>query len=125
MERTLFDPPEDDAELAGWRAAQPELPPTTIEDHGGTLEHQFAAFHAANPWVYDALRDMALELVHAGHPRVGIGMLFEVLRWRYMRSTVGSDFKLNNNWRSRYARLLAASEPELAEAFELRTLRTP
>lgn len=52
-------------------------------------------------------------------------MLFEVLRWQHAVSTDDptSPFLLNNNWRSRYARLIAEQEPDLHHAFELRELR--
>lgn len=90
-----------------------------------TIQEAFDRFHAANPWVYAELERMALELVRAGHRRIGIGMLFEVLRWRWLRATTdtGSTFHLNNNYRSRYARLLMA-HPELDDVFETRVVRT-
>jgi hypothetical protein len=93
-------------------------------EDGGSLTEQFIRFHRANPWVYDALVTLARDLVHRGHRRVGIGMLFEVLRWQYQMRTVGDDFKLNNNFRSRYARLIMGSEPDLADVFETRELRS-
>ena len=51
----------------------------TINAHGLSLEDQFNAFHAANPHVYSALRHLALDAARHGR-RLGIGMLFEVLR---------------------------------------------
>lgn len=103
----------------------PEFKRDYRHDAGMTIQEQFEAFHAANPWVYEALRRIALDLVHHGRCRIGIGMLFEVLRWHYWRATedAASDFKLNNNYRSRYARRLMAEEPELLEAFETRELK--
>lgn len=96
----------------------------TINAHGMTLDQQFEAFHAANPHVYEALRRLALDAARRGR-RLGIGALFEVLRWQYAMNTtdVDSDYKLNNNYRSFYARLLMEKEPELAGYFETRTLR--
>lgn len=88
-----------------------------------TLDERFAAFHAANPHVLDALEQLALDLVRRGRRRIGVGMLFEVLRWSSLR-TDGDEYRLNNSYRSRYARLLAASNADLAEAFEMRELRT-
>lgn len=91
---------------------------------GGSLDDQFNAFHKANPHVYQALKRLALQLARRGHRRIGIKMLFEVLRWQYAMSTndPASDYKLNNNYTSFYARLLDA-EPELRGMFELRTQR--
>jgi hypothetical protein len=92
-----------------------------------SIQERFEAFHEANPWVYRTLRSLALDLNHKGHHKIGINMLWEVLRWQYKRSTAdpNSSFKLNDHYPSRYARLLTDREPELAEAFELRALRAP
>lgn len=90
----------------------------------GTIDERFTAFHQANPWVYTALVRLARSMHDRGHSRVGVGMLFEVLRWNWSLHTIdaSSDWKLNNDYRSRYARLIAAQEPDLADVFELRKL---
>jgi hypothetical protein len=93
-----------------------------INAHGMTLEQQFEAFHAENPHVYEMLRRLSLDAARLGR-RIGIGMLFEVLRWQSAMTTTdeASEFKLNNNYRAFYARLLMEREPELQEYFETRT----
>jgi hypothetical protein len=94
----------------------------TINAHGLTLDQQFETFHAENPHVYEHLRTLALNAKRKGLT-VGIAMLFEVLRWQYLMTTtdVASEFKLNNNYRAFYARLLMEREPELQDYFETRT----
>jgi hypothetical protein len=95
--------------------------PTTVDE--SRIDRAFAEFHAANPDVYRCLVSLARDLRARGHQRLGIGMLFEVVRWQRHMTTVDADgFKLNNNYRSRYARLIMADEPDLAGAFELREL---
>lgn len=89
-----------------------------------SISDRFAAFHEANPWVADALAELARDWLAHGHTRVGIGMLFERVRWEYGRRTNGKEFKLNNDYRSRYARLLIERHPEWTDAFELRQLRS-
>lgn len=91
-------------------------------DRERSIDEAFAAFHAENPHVYGELKMLALRARRRGATRIGIGMLFEVLRWRRTLRTDGDDFKLNNNYRSRYARMLN-QEPELAGCFETRELR--
>lgn len=88
-----------------------------------SIQEQFALFHARNPHIYRLLVGLAREWVEAGHERCGIGMLFEVLRFRRGVHTSGDDFKLNNNYRSRYSRLIESEEPDLAGLFETRELR--
>lgn len=99
-----------------------DLRPLTVGDTAPTIAEQFAIFHDINPHVYDNLVRMARDLVARGHQRVGVGMLFEVLRWSSMR-TDSEAWKLNNNYRSHYARLIMATEDDLAGVFETRELR--
>lgn len=89
-----------------------------------TLDDKFDAFVKANPWVVTRLAFMALELVENGRSRIGMKMLFEVLRWELLTSTHDdhSDFKLNNSYASRMARLLMERYPKLDGHFETRAL---
>ncbi len=88
------------------------------------LNLAFATFHAENPHVYDELVAMARRARAAGHKVIGIGMLWEVLRWNHLFQTVkdAEGFKLNNDLRSRYAREILAREPDLDGIFNLREL---
>jgi hypothetical protein len=109
---------------------QDEIPGLVIhtvrqpDDQAATIQAQFEAFHQLNPWVLRALESLTADYLERGAKRVGIGMLFEVLRWRYVNATEGDEFRLNNNFRSRYVRLLIERHPEWAPAFEVRALRT-
>jgi hypothetical protein len=117
--------PEDDGdELTLFGTAEP---PILVPVGPGTIAEAFDRFHSANPWVYDALVKLARDLRRRGRDRVGIGMLFEVLRWQWFMTTTdaASDFKLNNNYRSRYARLIMDREPDLADMFSTRILTSP
>lgn len=100
------------------------VPP--VVPHGASIEQRFEAFHDANPWVYDELVRMAREAHRAGRERIGIAMLFEVLRWRWTLHTTdpSSKFKLNNSYRSRYARRIMGVEHDLAEIFDTRELKS-
>lgn len=90
----------------------------------GTIEQSFRAFHAANPHVYDRLVELARKWrAKRGSDRLGIGMLFERLRWDLAMQTTGEPLKLNNNYRALYARKIMRSEPDLANIFETRRLR--
>ena len=89
---------------------------------GLTIEQAFLAFHAENPHVYRELVALAHEARDSGITHLGIGMLFEVLRWNVALRTGGDDFKLNNNYRSYYARLIMHNEHDLDGIFETRRL---
>ncbi len=85
------------------------------------IREAWLLFHARNPIVYEELCKIAFGLLDRGRSRYGISGLFEVLRWKRAMFTVADpDFKLNNNFRAFYARLLMASEPRLAGFFEVR-----
>lgn len=88
-----------------------------------TIQDRFEAFHAANPWVCDALERLTQDMLDRGHQRVGVKCLIEVIRWQYERQTVGSRWRLNNVFTSRYARLLLERHPEWDGVFEVRGLR--
>ncbi len=89
-----------------------------------TIAERFAAFHELNPHVYAALRTLALRLHGTGRRRGSIKQLFEVLRYEYSLRTEGDEYKLNNNYHSRYARLLMENEQALQGWFETRELRS-
>ncbi|MQT05441.1 hypothetical protein FF041_36720 [Streptomyces jumonjinensis] len=86
------------------------------------MQARFEEFHRLNPWVLAALEKLAADYLQQGATRVGVGMLFEVLRYQYALATRG-DFRLNNSYRSRYARLLIQRHPQWESAFEVRALR--
>lgn len=90
-----------------------------------TIQRDFEKFHKRHSWVYDELCRLARELQDRGHRHCSIGMLYEVVRWQEYRRTIDAGgFRLNNNYRSRYARLIMDREPDLAGFFEIRELRS-
>ncbi|MFE2346141.1 hypothetical protein [Kitasatospora cineracea] len=90
-----------------------------------TIQERFEQFHALNPWVLADLERLTADCLDSKFRRVSLGMLFELIRYSYGRATLGSDdFALNNDYRSRYARLLIEQHPEWAPYFEVRALRT-
>lgn len=98
-----------------WLDASPTFPPA----------HQF---HTTYPEVYEQLRRLALDLVDRGWIHLGIGMLWETLRYTSMlgadpSENVGGGYtaRLNNSHRAFYARLLMEREPRLVGVFETRT----
>ena len=83
---------------------------------------KFEDFHAANPNVYDVLVALARQWITAtGRNKLGIGALYERARWEIALATGDPDYKLNNNFRAFYARLIMRQEADLAGLFDLRT----
>ncbi len=92
-----------------------------------SIEQRFREFHENNPSVYTELVDMARKLHERGYTKLGIELIWSAFRWNRMMRTTADEygFKLNDHFRSRYARLIMANEPDLADFFQVRTLRTP
>jgi len=91
-----------------------------------TIDERFAWFHRRNPQVYAELVRLARNAKHRGVRRVGIGMLWEVLRWEMHLEASDRDEagpRLTNDYRSRYARMIMQCEPDLRDLFEVRELK--
>lgn len=88
-----------------------------------SITDRYIEFVLENPHVYLKLVDLGRVLLQRGFQRLGIGMLWETLRYTRMQTMdPNSDFKLNDHYRSRYARTIKYQEPDFLEAFELREL---
>jgi hypothetical protein len=86
------------------------------------LEAQFRAFHAKNPHIYVELVKLARQAKDAGWTKAGIGMLYEVVRWNVLIGSTDRRFKMTNNHRAYYSRLMMAQEEDLAGFFDMREL---
>lgn len=88
-----------------------------------SIQSLFETFHTKNPHVYKHLVTLARQVRDTGYKHYSINSLFERLRWHYQFDVVTSDrFKLNNNFRSRYARLVMEKETDLQGFFKLRSV---
>lgn len=124
-------PRQIDMELAGDNLAgrlrdeeaELEVHPEALEDREDRVRRAFAEYHREHPWVAARLVSITTRYKKAGRRR-GIGFFFEVLRHERLMESADSDgFKLNNNFRSRYARLIEREHPELRGFFRKRRLR--
>ena len=89
-----------------------------------SIAERFADFHIQNPDVYQAIVEIARVMKGRGIHKMGIALIFERLRWLHFIDTKGDEgFKLSNDFRSEYSRLIMRQEPSLAGFFEIRELR--
>lgn len=85
------------------------------------IQTEFQTFHAEHPEVYTQLVRLARTWQANGSAKLGIATLFEVLRWNsHLNPDHTGGYKLNNNYRALYARLIMDQEPDLEGLFELR-----
>lgn len=88
------------------------------------IDEQFTKFHHENPHVYEKLVQLARQWKAAGHEICSIDLLINKLRWEIGIRTKGQDFVINNNYASRYSRLIEANERDLVNFFTKRQLRS-
>jgi hypothetical protein len=87
------------------------------------LEAAFWTFHRANPLVYALLVQFAKQWAVI-HQHGSINALFERVRWEFGTTIQRTDgFRLNNNHRAFYARLIEDNEPGFHGFFRLRQQR--
>lgn len=92
-----------------------------------TIEERFRAFHAANPAVYRCIVQLTKERFLRGSEHHGMKAMWEQLRYRIATGNLrlASGYNFNNDFTSRYVRLLVAEFPAYRGLFELRRLSAP
>ena len=82
----------------------------------------FVRFHTENPQVYRELVRLARQAYERGYRRLGIELLLNLVRWNEMMSTRpdAMGFKINNNFKAYYVRMIQHYEPELGSMFTTR-----
>lgn len=86
----------------------------------------FASFHRANPDVFRLFRKFAIDLRKHQPERGSAEQVWQRLRWEVRMWTdeqMAGSFKLNNVYRSKYARLLVKVDPSFKGWFRFRKQR--
>ncbi len=92
---------------------------------GKTIEEAFTKFHHDNPVVYDYFKRYVQQVLAAGKKVSSSKMIINRIRWEiYIELNSVEDFKINDAFTSRYARLYINEHPQHAEIFNLRELRS-
>jgi hypothetical protein len=95
--------------------------PKVVPTHKSRLQVRFEAFHRQNPHVFDAIEVLTWEMKKWKWPKASISLIYERLRWIHAIKTQGDKYKLSNDFRAYYARLVMAKNPALKGFFGLRT----
>ena len=89
------------------------------------IQRRFHEFHTAHPEVLEALITTLREAKNErGYQKWSIGGAYEVVRWTSPIRVNNFAFKLNNNFRSRYARMIVDQCPDLDGFIEMRQLKS-
>jgi len=89
------------------------------------LERKFWEYHLRHPQVYEMLVRFAREwrARRGDGAVVGIGLLWERVRWEVYLNYDNETFKACNNHRAYYARLLMERNPDLDGVFRVKRQR--
>lgn len=88
-----------------------------------SIDARFAEYHQLNPHVYDGLLRLTRQFKERGRGKIGIGLLVEVMRWETkVRTGSYEDFKITNDFKPLYARLIVAQNPDLDGIFDIHTM---
>lgn len=105
---------------------QPSFFDDDRDDDELTPRERFERFHARHPEVYRELKELCITWRSRGRHRWSIDAAMHVLRFQRRMAGLPDEseaYKLNNNYTSRYARLLVERNPELDGLFEMRRMR--
>ena len=89
-----------------------------------TIDERFRAFDRAHPGVFSLFREYAEQIRARGFNRYSADAILHRIRWWHHIERGDRDFAINNNFSSRYARLLMEVDPSFVGFFEVRELRS-
>jgi len=106
------------------------------DNTGKSIQAAFEEYHKTNPKVYAAFCRMAFKAIKLDKKKISFKLMGNVIRWHYFikprpvdknQITMPGDtirnFKLNDAYLSRYARLFIKEFPDFAPYIEMRELR--
>ena len=89
-----------------------------------SIDERFRLFDRAHPEVFRLFRQYAEFIRGKGHDRYSADAILHRIRWHFAIDKGDRDFAINNNFSSRYARLLMEVDPAFVGFFEVRELRS-
>lgn len=84
---------------------------------------RFLTYHRQNPEIYELFKRFAMEAKSNGMEHFGAAAICERIRWHVAVERRNDEFKVNNNYRSCYTRLLILDHPEFSDFFQTRRSR--
>ena len=92
-----------------------------------TIDQSFETFHKDNPHIYQYFVHIAMEWIKSGAKKISSKQIVGRIRWYLDVETKGEEakvWKVNDAYTSRLARLFAKENPDYAQYFEFRGLRS-
>lgn len=82
--------------------------------------NDFEKFHAENPHIFDLFKKFAVYVRSKGYRNYSAKVIFERIRWHVNVETSDKEFKINNNYKAYYTRLLEDVDPRFVGFFRKR-----
>ena len=89
------------------------------------IDKKFMEFHTDNPHIMDSIVRYTRQLKSAGRKHFGMAAVFERIRWDYaviIKRDTKKGFRISNDFRSRYARLVEQLYPEFKGFYRTRPI---
>lgn len=96
------------------------------EQTGRSIETAFAEFHAKNPIVYDLFKEQVFRAIRKNRSKISSKQIIGYLRWEvsFQVDNQKDEFKINDAFTSRYARIFVMEHPQYEDIFNFRELRS-
>jgi hypothetical protein len=79
-------------------------------------------WHELNPHVWTHFESFAFEVLMSGRRKVSHWLLINRIRWEVEIKTIGSDFKISNDFIAFYARLWILTHPKYKHLFNIKRM---
>lgn len=90
-----------------------------------SIQEGFESFLDQYPFVWELFKTQVFRAKRKRRKRIGAKAIIEWLRWECgFKRLAGEDFKINNNYTSRFSRKFKEEFPYLDIEFEERTIKT-
>lgn len=86
------------------------------------LLKRFKIHHDTNPEIWMEFKRMAFQMISVRNKYSHVSMI-EVIRWNRNLVSSGEPFKVNNDYKALYARLMIYHFPQFEGFFELRRMK--
>lgn len=98
---------------------------TSEEQTGRSIDNAFRKFHKENQKVYDMFKEQVFRAMRKGRDKFSANAIINWIRWEVaLQVKTEDEYKINNNFSSRYARLFVEDHPEYGYMFNFRDLRS-
>lgn len=92
---------------------------------GKTIDAAFEIYHQQNPKVYELFKKYVNDILSRGKKLTSAKMIINRIRWEiYMETKGNEEYRINDAFTSRYARLYAKEYPHYKDIFNFRDLRS-